>query len=103
MWDQELGCSQKRDSGTLRHLSFWVSGVELPLIFLYKKKKKKINTITYSKYFKCYWLNKKKVQFGRLTLQGFGPSYNLCKKKKKNTKIQNFGPSYILPKLKTKH
>ena len=35
----KLGCSQKRDLGTLRHLSFWVSGVESPLIFLYKKEK----------------------------------------------------------------
>ena len=26
------------------------------------------------------WINK--VQFGRLTLQGFGPSYNPCKKGK---------------------
>ena len=48
----KLGCSQNRDLGTLRHLSFWVSGVESPLIFLYRKEKEKINTITYSKYFK---------------------------------------------------
>ena len=26
------------------HLSFWVSGVESPLIFLYKKHKKELNT-----------------------------------------------------------
>jgi len=34
-------------------------------------------------------LIKKKVQFGILTLQGFGPSYNLCKKncKTQNTKL----------------
>ena len=31
-------CSQKRDLGAFsRHLSFWVSGVELPLIFYIKK------------------------------------------------------------------
>ena len=30
---------KKRDSGTfLEHLSFWVSGMESPLIFLYKNK-----------------------------------------------------------------
>ena len=30
---------KKRDSGTLLgHFSFWVSGMELPLIFLYTKK-----------------------------------------------------------------
>ena len=33
---------KKRDSGTfLRHLSFWVSGMKLLLIFLYTKKEKK--------------------------------------------------------------
>ena len=45
--DREIRCSQKRDLGACSgHLSFWISGVELPLIFLYKKKKqeKKLNT-----------------------------------------------------------
>ena len=44
----------------------------------------------------CHWLNKEKYNFGKLTLQGFGPSYNLCKR------IQIFGSSYNLPKLKDK-
>ena len=40
---QNWGASQKRDLVTfLGHLSFWVSGVESPLIF-YTKKKKKLN------------------------------------------------------------
>ena len=33
------GCPQKRDFGAFKGTSFWVSGVESPLIF-YKKKKK---------------------------------------------------------------
>ena len=33
------GCSQKNRFGCLGHLSFWVNGVELLLIFLYQKKK----------------------------------------------------------------
>ena len=40
--DHKLGASQKRDLGTfLGHLFFWVSGVESPLIFYTKKKKRK--------------------------------------------------------------
>ena len=40
--DCKLGASQKRDLGTfLGHLFFWVSGVESPLIFYTKKKKRK--------------------------------------------------------------
>ena len=34
--------SKKRFGYLLGHLSFWVSGMELLLIFLYTKKKKKI-------------------------------------------------------------
>ena len=37
-------CSQKRDLLTFpRNLFFWVSGVESPPIFLYKKIRKKLN------------------------------------------------------------
>ena len=40
--DLEKKCpSKKRFEYLLGHLSFWVSGVESPLIFLCKKKKKK--------------------------------------------------------------
>ena len=39
---------QKRDLGTfLGHLSFWVNGMESPLIFLYKKEKKEKLNIKY--------------------------------------------------------
>ena len=40
----KLGASQKKDLGTfLGHLCFWVSDVELPLIFI-QKNKKRLNT-----------------------------------------------------------
>ena len=40
----EIGVPQKKRFGyLLRHLSFWVNGMESPLIFLYTKKKKKTN------------------------------------------------------------
>ena len=82
-----------------RHLSFWVSGVELPLIFfLYKKKEKKLNTKYMTKLFFSYWLNKKEYIFDKLNITWlwvlvinyqiitwfFCPSYNLPKNKKKD-------------------
>ena len=39
---RDMSLKKKRDSGTfLGHLSFWVSDMESPLIFIYKKKIRK--------------------------------------------------------------
>ena len=40
---KEIGALKKEMGALSGHLSFWVSGVESPLIFLYKKNKKKIS------------------------------------------------------------
>ena len=61
--------------------------------FLQKKRKRKNKYNYIFKILQMSLIEYENVQFGGLTLQGFGPSYNLCKKK-----IQSFGPSYILPK-----
>ena len=92
------GCSKKRDLGAFKgHLSFWVIGVELPLIFYTKKRKekKKENTKPMIKILHCHWLNKDKYNLGKLNLtrlwvlvtiyvkeyKAFVPSYNLQKNK----------------------
>ena len=51
-------------------------------LFFYtkKEKKKKVQLHVQNTSNVIDWINK--VQFGRLTLQGFGPSYNPCKKGK---------------------
>ena len=39
--DRKIGCSQKRDLGACKGTSLLGSGVELPLIFYTKKRKRK--------------------------------------------------------------
>ena len=99
MRDQELGCSQKRDLGTLRHLSFrwWC---EVATHFLYQKNNnnKKIQLHIQNTSDVIDWIKKYNLvdsPYKALVL------ITIYAKKKK--KIQNFGPSYILPKFKTKH
>ena len=94
VWEtMKIKCSQKRDLGVLRHLSFWVSGVELPLI-LFIQKKKKIYMI---EMLHCHWLNKNKYKLDKLN---FTRIWVLVTIYQKNTCL--FCPSYNLPKNKRK-
>ena len=54
--DREVRPLKKETFGCFEvHLSFWVSGMELPLIFLYKKKKeKKLIQLYRIKMLHCY-------------------------------------------------
>ena len=76
----------------LGYLSFWVSSMESPLIFLYKKIRK-------TKYIQIHdwillfidWIKEITYLENFLNYIVLGPSYNL-------QKIHGFCPSYVLPK-----
>ena len=72
----------------LWHLSFWVSGMESPLIFsLYKKKKRKNTNYKIHDWIKITYLEKLENYIA------LGPSYNLP------NNYMAYYPSYILPKI----
>ena len=70
LWETAKVLLKKRESFEWfeRYLSFWVSGVELPLIFYTKRKKKKPNTEYMTKLFHSHWLNKKEYIFDKLSI-----------------------------------
>ena len=83
--------SKKRFKYLLGHLSIWVSGVESPLIFLYKKKNTNYKIydwkVPFIDWIKITYLEK---------LENYivlGPSYNLP------NNYMAYCPSYILPKM----